>query len=566
MVTVQTEHLEDHSARLTVDVPTERIEKAMRQTARQIAKKAKIPGFRPGKAPFNIIVNMFGFDYVLSESLEQIGNDIYREALEASEVEPYAPGSLTDVEEQGKKLVFVVPKRPTIDLGDYRSVRVEYEEPEVTDAMVEEAMENLRDQQAVVEDVDRPAKMGDQVRIEHFYVAALLTDEEIAEQEAAEAREEADSLMEEDLEAVDDALAEDEAPQAEAEAAETDAEAATDESEAEADDETAADAPEREIFHQHDWTRVLDASDRDLFPGFSEELVGAVAGDELEFYLDLPEDYEEEDLAGKRLRIEAVIEQVQSRMVPDWSDELAKTISEDEFETILELRMNVREQLAEQAKQQNDRAIAEEALDHVVEGAELHYPDEVVDDYLDDIIRDLEQNVLSQQGLKLEHFLTMTGQSEEEFREGYRESAVRRAERSLALGELVRQEELAADESDIDQRIEAMIESMGGEERAGQFRQFFGSEQSRYNISNQVATDRAMERLVAIAKGENPPVGVQRDETDETADTEDATAAAAVAAGADAEAAVDTLTTDDAEPAATDAGVTANDDESEQSE
>lgn len=528
MVTVQTEHLDNHTARLTVELPPERVEQAMRRAARQIAKKAKIPGFRPGKAPFHIIVNMFGYDYVFSEALDTIGNEVYREALDEADIEPYAPGSLENVEDEGKKLVFVVPKRPTVELGDYRSVRVEYEEPEITDDMVEEAMENLREQQAVIEDVDRPAKMGDQVKIDHFYVAALLTEEEIAAQEAEapgeadEADDEADEVHEADETGEDEDAADEDATAGEDDAAE-DAE------------------PERQVFHQHDWTRVLRDDDKDLFPGFSQELVGAVAGDELEFYLDLPDDYEDEDLAGKRLRIEAVIAQVQSRMLPEWSDDLAEKISDGEFETILELRMDVRRQLEEHAKAENDRAIAQEALDKMVEGATIHYPDEVVEDYLDDIIRDLEQNVLAQQGLELEHFLNFTGQTEEEFRANYRDSAVRRAERSLALGELVRQEQLEADDADIDKRIDEMIELMGGEERAGPFRQFFASQESRFNISGQIATDRALDRLVAIAKGENPPVGVQRDE--EAAEGEAMTGADAAASEAG------TSEVEDAEPA-----------------
>ena len=135
MLNVQTEHLENHTARITVDVDAEQINQAMRQAARQIAKKARIPGFRPGKAPFNVIVTMFGYEYVLGEALEKIGNDIYREALETSGVEPYAPGNLEKMDEGGQKLTFIVPKQPEVELGDYREVRIEHEPIEVTDEM-----------------------------------------------------------------------------------------------------------------------------------------------------------------------------------------------------------------------------------------------------------------------------------------------------------------------------------------------------------------------------------------------------------------------------------------------
>lgn len=526
MVTVQTEHLENHTARLTVDVPPERIEKAVRDSARQVAKKARIPGFRPGKAPFNVIVGMFGYEYLLSEALEKIGNDIYKEALEQAQVEPYAPGSLDEVEEQGQKMIFIVPKRPEIDLGDYRAIRVEYEVAEVTDEMVNDAMEDLREQQAVIEDVDRAAKMGDQVTMEHFYVG-VLEDEDDDETTSGESDDENDDENAQD--AAEDTPAEN-----------------TDTAVGDTDDDDPDDEPaERQLFHQHDWTRVLRDDDKDLFPGFSAELVGAVAGDELEFYLDLPEDYTDDTLAGKRLRFEADIAKVQARTVPEWSDDLAKRIAgedDEETETILQLRMSVRKQLEEQARMEADREAAEEALDKLVEGATLSYPEEVVEDYLDEIVEDLEQNMLRPQGFDLERYLTLVGQTTEDFRATFRANAVRRAERALALGKLVDVEQLLTTDADIDSEIGKMIADLGGEERAGQFRQYFDTPRSRMNIANQMTSDRAIGRLVAIAKGEEPPTGVQRDDAAEESSGADA--------GEDAAAAVDADTVDEAGAAA----------------
>jgi len=81
MLNVQTDHLENHTVRLTVEVDPDRVEQAMRQAARRISKKSRIPGFRPGKAPFDVVVNLFGREYILSEALDTLGNEIYREAL-----------------------------------------------------------------------------------------------------------------------------------------------------------------------------------------------------------------------------------------------------------------------------------------------------------------------------------------------------------------------------------------------------------------------------------------------------------------------------------------------------
>ena len=487
MLNVQTEHLENHTARLTVDLDPERLERAMRQTARQLAKRGRIPGFRPGKAPFNVVLNMYGREYVLSETLEKLGNEVYREALEAAEIDPYAPGSLEDITEEGHKLVFVVPKVPTIDLGDYRAIRADYEENEVTDEMVNDVLENLREEQAVVEDVDRAAEIGDQIEMAHIEIVMLPSDED----EAADAdeAEEADEAADED------------------EAADTD-EAEADEDETVDADEDDDEPDEEVLLHQHNFTRVLEEDpERDMFPGFSAHLVGLSAEDEIEFELELPEDFEEERLAGRTLRCEVHVEKVQSRTLPEWTDDLAKRVSEEKFETLLDLRMDVRKQLETQAENEAQQACFEAALEQIVEGADFHYPAELIEDHIADLMSELD-NSLRQRGLTLDDYLNITSQTREAFSEQHREPATQRAQRTLVLSEFITQEHVTVSEDDIEAHINEMIENMGGdnEEEANRFRQFFDMPGMRDNVGNQLLHENTVKRLVAIARGENPPI------------------------------------------------------------
>ncbi|HVO43506.1 MAG TPA: trigger factor [Aggregatilineales bacterium] len=511
MLNVQTEHLENHTARLTVEVDAERLDKALHQAARKLSKKGRIPGFRPGKAPFNVVMNMYGHEYVLAEALDDLGNEIYREALDAAEIQPYAPGSLDQVEEEGHKLVFVVPKRPTVDLGNYREIRVDYEVPEVTDEMVNRAMENLRQSQALLEPADRPAKLTDQVTVSHIFVTALPdSTEEEAESAEGEADEEGTAQGEVDTE--------------------TDAGSASGEVDVEGDhDADASDDEDTEqvILHEHNFDRVLIDDENDLFPGFSDQLVGLSAGDDKQFVLEIPDDYDDEELAGRSLHCDLRVEKVQARTVPDWSDMLAKRISQDKFESILELRVETRKNLQQSAENLADRQLAVEALDKLVEGATISYPEEYLQDYITDLLADLEQSVLRQQGLTLKDYLRITGQTEEDLRQNYRESGIKRAERSLALGELVRQEQLDASDEDIDSEIDRIVASIGGEQ-SPRFRQFLSTQQSRMNIGADLITSRAMERLAAIAKGENPPIGAAQAEATAALEAAEEPAAEAV--------------------------------------
>ncbi|MBN1200295.1 MAG: trigger factor [Anaerolineae bacterium] len=482
---IQTEHLENHTARLTVEVDPARLEQAMQQAARRISKRGRIPGFRPGKAPMNMVVSLYGHEYVLGEALEKIGNEIYREALEETEIEPYAPGNLEKIEDGGLKLVFIVPLLPTAELGDYRAIRVEFEEPEVTDKMVSDTMDVLRERQALVEEVDRPARMGDQLRLELFEVA-YSPDDDLDD-------------VEEDDEEITDTLDE-----IETGAADLDDEPG----EEKTDDDLDDDLDDEEILiHEHGYELVLfDDEDKEVFPGLSAEMVGLSAGDEKEFTLDIPGDYEDEEIAGETLRCMVRVEAVQSRTVPEWTDALVERISDGDFETILELRMDVRKKLEDVAQNVRDSEILDEALDELVEDATIQYPEEMVQEYIDEMLHEFDAN-LQRQGMTLADLLKITRREEASIREEFRERAVRRVERSLALGELVRLEQLDVSDEDLDGEIDRMSMALGGESQAAQFKQFFNSDESRWNVAGRLATNRAFDRLVAIAKGEDPPLG-----------------------------------------------------------
>ncbi len=244
----------------------------------------------------------------------------------------------------------------------------------------------------------------------------------------------------------------------------------------------------------------------DLFPGFSAQIVGLSQGDEKDFVLEVPQDDEfDSRIAGKRLHVELHLGQVQARTVPEWTDDLAKRISEDKIETMLELRVDTRKQMQEMAENQANQTVAMQALDKIVEGATVQYPEELVQDYISDLLMDLENNVLRQQGFTLKDYMRLTGQTMDQIRERYRDSAIKRAQRSLVMAEVVRAEKIDVSAADIDAEIDRIASQIGGEQ-SSQFRQFLSTPQSRMNIGTELVTSRVMDRLAAIAKGENPPL------------------------------------------------------------
>jgi len=150
-VRITTETLPQRQVALTIEVDPERVEKAMRQVARRFAERYDIPGFRRGKAPYEIVVRTFGREVIFEEAVEVLSQEVYREALDQLGLDPYGPGQLERVDPEPLTFRVIVPLKPEVRLGDYRSMRLPYEPPEPTAEEVMEVLERLRRDHAIIE-------------------------------------------------------------------------------------------------------------------------------------------------------------------------------------------------------------------------------------------------------------------------------------------------------------------------------------------------------------------------------------------------------------------------------
>jgi len=154
---IETQTNDDRTLNLTVEVSDDRVQPALQAAARQISKRYPVPGFRPGKAPLQHVLRQFGEQAVYEMAVEELGQKVYEEALDQEKIEAYGPGALQDMQLKPLVLKFSVPLKPEVDLGDYRALRVPYEAPVVKDEDVQRVLDTLRERQAVLEPVERPA-------------------------------------------------------------------------------------------------------------------------------------------------------------------------------------------------------------------------------------------------------------------------------------------------------------------------------------------------------------------------------------------------------------------------
>lgn len=164
-----TEQIDKDRVKMRVEVPEGALESALAAAYKRWANEIKVPGFRKGKVPRQLIDSRVGPEAVREEALREALPDLYLEALRAEELEAIAPPEIEVLTfEEGSPIVFeaTVDLRPEIKLPDLSSLKVESPPQEVTDADVDEQLERLRDRFAELETVSREARRGDHVLID----------------------------------------------------------------------------------------------------------------------------------------------------------------------------------------------------------------------------------------------------------------------------------------------------------------------------------------------------------------------------------------------------------------
>jgi trigger factor len=153
------------AVKLEIELPPERLNRAVDEAVRRLSRRTKVPGFRPGKAPRPVLERVLGPGAILDEAVEHLVQDAYRQALIDKEILPIAKADVDVVQaEEGKPVIFTatVPVRPEVQLGDYRNFNFRPEIETIDDARVDKVVDELRDQNGTLAPVeDRGAKNGD---------------------------------------------------------------------------------------------------------------------------------------------------------------------------------------------------------------------------------------------------------------------------------------------------------------------------------------------------------------------------------------------------------------------
>ena len=238
----------------------------------------------------------------------------------------------------------------------------------------------------------------------------------------------------------------------------------------------------------------LEIGSGSFVPGFEEQLVGMKTGEEKDIDITFPENYTPE-LAGKPVVFHVKVNEVKAKEVPAMDDEFAKDVSE--FETLKELKADIKKKLTAERQQQADRAFEDALLDQVAANMECDVPQSMINDQIDGMVQSFKSRMESQ-GIPFDQYLKYTNTTEESLRAEAAAPAEKQLRMALALEAIVKEEKLEATAEEIEAEYARMAEQYGMD--VAKVKELVKENQ----ISEQLCRDKAVDLVVAEAVAAAP--------------------------------------------------------------
>lgn len=426
---VTIERIPESQVRLEIAADPEEQNEAIEKAYRKVAREVVIPGFRKGKAPRSMIERYFGREMVIDEANRELMDSLYRRAIEQEDLVPVGEPELDSVEPDPLQFTVILPVYPTVDPGDYLSVRVEPEDASISEAEVDEVLEGLRKQQSPWVDPAkaRKAKMGDQITVD---IAIAENGEEFQE------------------------------------------------------------PTEGATFELGETTFLAELVElvQTLKPGGS----GSV---------DITFDEERLDpgdpRTGKTLTYTLTLTGLKERELLPLDDEFAKTYAS--AETLDEVKERIQANLWAEKTRETRTSVVNTIVEKIVAGATFELPAPMIDEQVDRQVQRA-QRELQMQGIPWDAFLRQIGQTEDEWRENIRPSAIESLSSSVVLREIAEKEGIEVSESDLITEIEELVARNTDQAQQAQTRQaYLGNEYLRNVIRNDLYDQKLTDRLIEIA-------------------------------------------------------------------
>lgn len=388
---------EGNEAALKITISAAEVDKSFKQAVARIANQVKIPGFRPGKAPRNIIEMHYGKEAVKEEAFNICINNAYQQALEAEKLMPVSDPAVQDekaafenfVEGKDTEIDVKVTLRPEPELGEYKGLHVDKKEAAVSDEDVDKALEELRNRGAKMVDAD------DQTVIEKGDFAII----------------------------------------------------------------DFAGTVDGEAFSGGEGKGYpLEVGSGSFIPGFEDQLIGLKKDDDTDVDVTFPETYFVPELAGKEAVFKVHIQAVKHKELPELNDEYIAKYTR--YKTVAEAREDYKKHMQEAAERDAQTVYESALIDAAVANAKVEIPAVMVEDRITQMVEEMRLNLESRK-MSLEQYMQYTGMDMAKLREAQREAAEKNVRADLVLDAIAKAEAIQVGMEDVDAELQKIADQNG---------------------------------------------------------------------------------------------------------
>ena len=417
---------------LRVEVDAAAVDAEFEKTTREFMKIARLPGFRPGKAPRHLVMKAYTAQ-IDEEVKRQLISDSFRQAVKDQKLHLVGQPDIEEIQfgrGQALQCAATVETAPEFELPEYRGLPVRREVRIVTDDDIERALGVLREQRAIYTDVARPVQDGDFVVVNYTGTSEGKPITEIAP--------------------------------------------------------AARGLGEKKEF----WLHVAKDS---FIPGFTEQLVGAPAGEKRTVTVTFPADFVTPQLAGKPGAFEIEVVQVKEKTLPELNEDFAKSYGAENVER---LREGVRKDLDNELKYKTKRTTRDQLMRELLNRVNFDLPESVVLNetrhVVYDLVRENQQRGISREAIDQQKDRIFSYASN---------NARERVKAAFVLGRIADKEGLKADQKEVTQRILVLAEQhqIKPEQLIKQLQERNGLAE----IEEQIVTSKVMDLLEQHARFED---------------------------------------------------------------
>ena len=390
---------------LEIEITPEMSKQAYERVLQDFTRSTNIPGFRKGKVPRQVLIQRFGPTRIKAAAVEDLVDKALKQALQQEKIEAIGNfqlrssfDELVTQFEPGNPLTFsaAVDIQPEVELTQYTGLSVQAEEVKPEAGKVDGVLENYQTQMATLVPIEgRAAQKGDTAVVDYHGRFTPATEN----------------------------------------------------------------AEEQDVPGGQAQDFQIELDDGKFIPGFIDGIVEMSPGDTKEVAVTFPEDYPQEELAGRPATFTMTLKELKAKELPELDDDFAQDASGGDYPTIAGLRESLEKRFTEEAEQKTKSNKEQAILDGLLTQVEVELPETLVEREIEFMITQTAMQ-LQNQGIDIKRLLNQ--ETLPMLKERSRPDAIDRIKRTLALGEVAKRESLTTSEAEVNDKVREVMADLEG--------------------------------------------------------------------------------------------------------